>query len=180
MRSSPPAPWAPSRSAAPSSRPVLRRLFRWDPSATLQAEPAAAAADAEANRIQTAEAGGFPPASDWFNICKLEFVEIIISLRRLHFLAGKKWRKEPGKGGSPFAILPRQRETAQDRTLDCRFGVRTRAYRLGPRRCRCTSRFVPTLGVPTKARRHQFLVGPTRNGVETIPEPLTKSSGDRR
>ena len=38
--------------------------------------------------------------------------------RVLYFLAGKKWRKEPGKGGSPFAILPRQWETVQDRALD--------------------------------------------------------------
>ena len=58
--------------------------------------------------------------------------------------SGKKQGKEPGKGGSPLAILPRQRETAQDRTLDCRSCVRTRAYQLGPRRCRCTPRFVPT------------------------------------
>ena len=47
------------------------------------------------------------------------FVEVFSGcLRRLHFLAGKKWRKEPGKGGSPFAILPRQWETVQDRALD--------------------------------------------------------------
>ena len=32
--------------------------------------------------------------------------------------SGKKQGKEPGKGGSPFAILPRQWETVQDRALD--------------------------------------------------------------
>ena len=123
------------------------------------------------------------------------FVEVFSGcLRRLHFLAGKKWRKEPGKGDSPFAILPRQWETVQDRALDWQLACGRLAtgsmyacppLRGGSPRTESLAAAVdaypvsiPRSRVPTRARRKKPLVGLARNGAETNPQPLTKSSGD--
>ena len=108
----------------------------------------------------------------------MESVEVIISLRRLYFLAGKKWRKEPGKGGSPFAILPPNGALykSERSTVSTVCGLRATSSRVAAVGL-CAVSF-PRSRVPTKVRRNQFLVGPARNGVETNPQPLTKSIGD--
>ena len=66
---------------------------------------------------------------------------------------GSLYARQPLRGGSP-----------RTESLTAAFSVQPVSF--------------PRSGMPTKARRKKVLVGLARNGVETVPQPLTKSSGD--